>query len=259
MGQFCSLYSSSSGNSLFFKDDSTKILIDAGVSLKKIKEGLEKIDEKIEDIDALLITHEHTDHIHTIASKLNIPIYVSNMTYDAINKKKSIEEFDNFIRFDLGKFFSVGTLDIYPFPTYHDAVEPCGFNIYSNSKKVTVATDLGHIDSSLFANLKNSDFLLLESNYEPEMLRYSKYPQYLKNRIASNAGHLSNEDASLVTANLVKGGLSNVMLGHLSRESNFPDLAIKTMEGELSKNGISLDNITLEVAKPDAPSNVITV
>ena len=134
-----------------------------------------------------------------------------------------------------------------------------GFNIYNNQSKLTIATDLGHIDNTLLNNMKESSFILLESNYDPEILKCSKYPFLLKQRISGPNGHLSNKTAGKTISELVKSGLKEVMLGHLSKENNFPELAYQTVVEELQSNNVDIDNLHLSVANRYNPSKVIKI
>ena len=159
MLNFCSLYSGSSGNCLFVETDSTKVLIDCGTSLKKVVEGLSKIDKNITDIDAILVTHEHSDHVQSLGNaskKYDIPVYVNFETLEAMPKQKEKIALYNQNLFEIGKEFTIGDLAINAFSIPHDAANPCGFNIFNNKSKLTVATDLGHMDNALFSNLKES-------------------------------------------------------------------------------------------------------
>ena len=262
MLNFCSLYSGSSGNCLFVKTKNTKILVDCGTSLKKVQEGLISIGEKIDDIDAILVTHEHTDHVQSlgnVSKKFNIPVYINFETLEAIPKQKEkIEPYNQKI-FEIGKEFKIGDLAINSFSTPHDAVNPCGFNIYNNKSKLTIATDLGHIDNNLINNMKESSFVLLESNYDNEILKYSRYPASLKRRIAGPNGHLSNETAGKTISELAKFELKEVMLGHLSKENNFTELAYQTVIEELQENNIDINDLRLSVASRYNPSKVIKI
>lgn len=183
MFKFCNLYSGSSGNCSFVETDNTKLLVDCGVSSKKLEEALNSIGVNISEIDGILITHEHSDHIkglYNICKKYNIPAYANNATFT--NIKQDIP--DNIkIKFKTNENFEVGDIRVFPFSIPHDAADPCGFSLYHDSKKITVATDIGHINNNLLHTLDESNFLLLESNYEPDMLKCSKYPYMLKKRI----------------------------------------------------------------------------
>ena len=261
MLKFCSLFSGSSGNSLFVQSDQSKILIDCGASGKKICEALASINSSIEDIDAILITHEHIDHVQSLgllSKKYNIPIYINKETFNALSsaQKEKISE-DNINFFVNDKDFYLNDLTIKPFSIPHDAANPCGYNIYNGKRKISIATDLGHINDSILDNLKNSSFILLESNYDPSILQVSKYPYSLKERIKGPKGHLSNETAGKLISALSGDELKEVMLGHLSKENNFPELAYQTVTEELMRNNIDLNTLRLSVANRYNPSKIV--
>ena len=262
MLNFCSLYSGSSGNCLFVETEKTKILVDCGTSLKKIVTGLSSIDRDIKDIDAILITHEHSDHVQSLGNasqKYDIPVYINFETLEAIPKQKEKISLYNQNLFEVGKEFKIGDLAINSFSIPHDAANPCGFNIFNNKSKLTIATDLGHMNNKLLNNLKESSFILLESNYEPEILKCSRYPFALKERISGPNGHLSNITAGKTISELAKSDLKEVMLGHLSKENNFPEMAYKTVVEELEKNNVDLNEIRLSVASRYEPSKIIKI
>lgn len=259
----CSLYSGSSGNSFFIQSENTNILIDVGVSCKKIETALKNdFNLSLNDIDAIFVTHEHVDHtksLDLISSKYNLPVFASRGTWNALKEKITKISNDNKRTFEIDKSFEFKDLRIFPFSTPHDAAEPCGFNIYKDNSKISIATDLGYIDDKLFNNLKESSFLMLESNYEPNILRLSSYPYKLKQRISSKNGHLSNNDASETISKLVNFGLKDVLLIHLSKENNVPELAYETVLEKLKCTNCSLDNISLNVAPRDNPSKVFNI
>lgn len=258
MLKFCSLYSGSSGNSFFVQSGKSKILIDAGVSCKKIVDALASINVAIENIDAIFVTHEHIDHVQsigTISKKYDIPVYANRKTWKAMpNQSAKISE-KNIYYFRNNEEFNFKDLKIFPFSIPHDAANPCGFNIYNNDSKISIATDIGHMDENVLENLKHSKFVLLESNYEPEVLKCSPYPYKLKERIASPIGHLSNIEAGKTINYLSNFGLENVMLGHLSKENNFPELAYKSVLEQIEQN----EKLHLEVASRFEPSNLFQV
>ena len=257
MLQYCSLYSGSTGNSFLIKSLHTNILIDVGVSLKKLLDGLDNFNIDLNEIDAILITHEHTDHtkcLPMLTNKYNIPVYMTKKTFDALPSKEKINS-NNIKFFNISDELKINDLKIFSFNVPHDAAEPCGFNIYNRNKKISIVTDLGYVDESLLNNLKDSSSIILESNYDPNVLRYSKYPYLLKKRISSNLGHLSNIEAGKTIAYLSNYGLKNAMLIHLSKENNFPELAYQTIIEELNNQ----NDITLNVAPRDNPSKLYNV
>ena len=251
MFKFCSLYSGSSGNSLFVQTNKTKILVDCGESAKKIVNSLSDIDVDIQDINAILVTHEHIDHVKslgTLSRKFDIPIYTNIETLKAMPDQANKIKTDNIHLFDFSEDFSIGDLQIHPFSIPHDAANPCAFNIFKNDIKLSIATDIGHITPEIISNLEKSKFLLLESNYDPNILKCSPYPYHLKERIAGPLGHLPNETAGKTISHLIDSGLQKVMLGHLSKENNFPELAHKTVMEEIINNKYPEKAIQLNVA-----------
>lgn len=262
MLKFCSLYSGSSGNCLYVSSNNTNILIDCGTSCKKICEGLASINSSVEDIDAILVTHEHSDHVQglgLVSKKFNIPVYANLETWNAMGKQKEKIDQNNINVFVNDSDFSLNDLTIHPFSTPHDAANPCGFNIHNGNKMLSVATDLGHMDNNIFKELVHSSFILLESNYDPEILKVSRYPFHLKQRIAGPNGHLSNETAGKTISALMKKDLKQVMLGHLSKENNFPELAYQTVVEELMKNNSDINTIKLSVASRNTPGKIINI
>lgn len=258
MFKYCSLYSSSSGNSFFVQSDSTKIIIDAGVSLKKITTAFEEIDINGEDINAILVTHDHIDHtksIATLSNKYNIPVYANKKTWEAIPEIASkIPEY-NKKAFTMLETFSIGDIKILPFHTPHDAADPCGFNLYNSNKKISIATDIGYVSEELLSHLKESSCILLESNYDPEILKCSRYPYMLKQRISGDKGHLSNISAAKTLSKLYDSGLEKALLIHLSKENNFPELAYETIKNET----LNCTNLSVDVAPRDKPTKFFEV
>lgn len=262
MLKFCSLYSGSTGNSLYVESNNAKILVDSGVSAKKVEDGLNLIGVDINDINAILVTHEHSDHVQslgTISKKYNIPVFANKETWNYMpNQKDKISQ--NNIRFyNANENFEIGDFVIHPFNIPHDAANPCGFSFSCNNEKFSIATDLGHITTNVMDCLEGSSFLMLEANYDPEVLKCSKYPYLLKTRISGPNGHLSNNLAGETIAKLINSGLENVILGHLSKENNFPELAYNTVLEKLHMNNYDKTSVDISVAKRDMPSNVIEI
>ena len=260
MLDFCSLYSGSSGNSLFVETENTKLLIDAGVSSKKIENALDGLNINPSLLDGILITHEHSDHVQglgTFAKKFNVPVFVNSKTLDNMPKQKDKIPQNIIKNFAIGDTFEINDLKIKSFAIPHDAVNPCGFNIYKDDKKISIATDIGHMTNNILKSLEGSLFLMLEANYDPEVLRCSSYPFSLKSRIAGPTGHLPNEMAGKTISYLLKSGLKNAMLGHLSKESNFPELAYQTVLDELIRNDYNENSLSLGVASRDTHSKLI--
>ncbi|MGB6129742.1 MAG: MBL fold metallo-hydrolase [Psychrilyobacter sp.] len=236
------LGSGSSGNSIFIEIDNIKILIDAGFSGKKIKEKLEVIGEDINDIKALLITHEHGDHIlgaGIISRKYNLPIYITEESYHACKHKLGKINSSN-INFIDGKFY-LDTVLITPFDVMHDAERTIGFSVEYMEKKLTLATDIGHITNIVREQFKGSQIAIIEANYDYNMLMSCDYPWDLKSRVKGRNGHLCNEDTAKFLTELYHKDLEKVYLVHVSNDSNCYDLAYNTVEFELIKNDINID------------------
>lgn len=250
------------GNCLYVESENTKLLIDAGVSLKKIEKGLETLNISPSSLDGILVTHEHSDHIQSLGNlskKFNLPVYANSETFDNMSKQTDKIPAENIKKFKVAEKFEIKDLEINPFSIPHDAANPCGFSISNNSDKISIATDIGHMTNDILKQLEDSKFILLESNYDTEVLKYSKYPYLLKQRIAGPNGHLSNEVASKVINYLLQGNLKTAMLGHLSKESNFPELAYQTVVDELISSGTDVSKLNLSVASRDKVGKLIHI
>lgn len=263
MIKFCSLYSGSSGNCLYLSDNNTSILVDAGVSGKKAIQAIKEIDGQPEKLSGILITHEHSDHIKgagILSRMLNVPIYANEKTWEAMGTELGNIHENNKRCFNTGQQFSIGDICVHPFSIPHDAIEPVGFNFFAQNKKITVATDLGHVNKELYENMVGSNFILLEANHDIDMLRMGSYPWYLKQRILGDSGHLSNEMAGKFIAKLVERGTIRFVLGHLSKENNFPQLAFETVKNVLVSKSIEPGkDVIFDVAMRDCVSEVIYV
>ena len=214
------------------------------------------------NLDGIIVTHEHVDHIQSVGNlskKFNIPVFATSQTFDAMPKQSEKIADSNKKNINIDEKFSVGDIDILPFSIPHDAANPCGYTLFSDNKKISIATDIGHMNNDILKHIDGSEFILLEANYDPEVLKYTKYPFKLKSRIAGPTGHLSNKVAGQTINYLIKSGLKNAILGHLSKESNFPELAYQTVLDELISNGTNLDNFNLSIASRDLPGNLIHI
>lgn len=261
MIKFCSLYSGSSGNAIFLSAGRTKILIDTGLSGKKIIEALVSIGEKPTELSAILVSHEHSDHTRgagIVSRKFDVPIYANEGTWDAMEKDVGPVSLKNKMYFNTGKKFEIGNVFVNAFPIPHDAAEPVGFNFFVDNSKITTATDIGHMNRELLSHIEGSDLLLIESNHDIEMLKVGPYPWSLKKRILGDRGHLSNEMAGKVVAYLAEKGTRRFLLGHLSRENNFPELAYETVRNILKEKNIDIEkDIRLSVASRDRAGQVV--
>lgn len=246
------LFSSSKGNCTYIETDTTSLLVDVGISCKRLVSKLDELNINPETIEAILITHEHSDHVKGIkvfANKYKIPVYATEKTWDYL--KSSIALPDDQTRIFVPNYsFNIGNIKVQPFNIPHDAIDPCGFSFYSENEKVTVATDLGCINDYLISNMLQSKSILIESNHDLNMLKTGPYPWQLKQRIIGNKGHLSNVTSAQLVEILAKNGTTNFILGHLSEENNFPELAKETVCSHLKINNINLSNLNIDVAKP---------
>lgn len=261
MMKFCSLYSGSSGNSIFIGTERTRILIDAGMSFKKISEALLCIGENACDLNAVLITHEHSDHVKGIGvlyKRLGIPVYANANTWNSLEAEASKIDIKDICYFNTEEGFEIGDIWVKPFSIPHDAAEPVGFSLHIGDKKVTTATDIGHMTRKLLDDFIKSDLLFLESNHDVEMLKVGKYPWFLKQRILGENGHLSNDMAGKVIAWMAEQGTTRFCLGHLSRENNFPELAYQTVCNALSEKCINAGaDVLLDVALRDRAGKIV--
>lgn len=194
----------------------------------------------------------------TLSKKYNIPVYTNKKTWDAMPEEKDKILAENRIVINLDTAFYINDLEIISFSIPHDAACPCGYNIFNSGKKISIATDVGHVSDTLMPYLENSSFALLEANYDPDVLKYSSYPLHLKYRIDGPNGHLSNSSCGQVISHLMDFGLNSVMLGHLSKENNFPELAYQTVLNEIN-NSHNSNSINIMVANRNSPSNFIDI
>lgn len=250
--RLCSLASGSSGNCVFVGNDSSGILVDCGISGKEILGSLNNIGVCSSTIKAVVVTHEHSDHIKSIgiiSRKLDIPIYANIKTWDSMADMIGKVKTENVRYLAAGEELEIEGIGVKAYNIPHDAADPVGYCFYEGSRKVSIATDLGYFSDTVKENISGSDMVLLESNHDIEMLKVGRYPYFLKRRILSEHGHLSNEAAGHAVYELLQTGVREVMLGHLSKENNFPELAYETVKGILENKRVKInDDIRLELA-----------
>ena len=248
----CPLASGSKGNSVFVSTSDTAVLVDAGLSGIETERRLAAVGESPDRLKAIIITHEHTDHIKgagILSRRFNIPVYLTRETYRACKGLGKIELL-NF--FECGSAFEIGELTVNPFSISHDASDPAGLTLSYGGKKIGIATDLGVATNLVKTHLSHSNALYLESNHDPRMLVEGPYPWHLKQRIKSRTGHLSNYDARDLIVELHHHELDHVILAHLSEENNCP----KKAAHEVAK-GLNGSHTALYVAGPDRPGEMI--
>ncbi|MEF3318130.1 MBL fold metallo-hydrolase [Peptoniphilus grossensis] len=257
--KFCSLASGSSGNCQYIEYKNTKIIIDAGLSGKKIEENLEEIGVKASELDAIFVTHEHIDHIKSVgvlSRRHKLKVFSNMMTLDAmLPTVKKLDPKKTFI-FENGKSFTFKDLEIMPISTFHDCASGCGF-VISGDKKISLLTDTGWVNADAMEKMDGSELFYLESNHDVDMLMQGTYPYQTKQRILSTKGHLSNENAGEVLSMILKKKKEKILLGHLSADNNLPELALKTINDLLLQDHKeeSVD-YTIDVAPRFSPSEV---
>jgi phosphoribosyl 1,2-cyclic phosphodiesterase len=255
-----SIASGSSGNCIMVGTDNTTLLVDAGISKKRITEGLKQADIDMKDIDGILITHEHIDHVKSlgvISRAYDIPIYTTDATSRQLTyMKKQLGDFDYelFSEVRPDEPFYIGDIQITPHAVWHDAADPVCYTFTSNGKKASIATDLGDFDDYIIEGLKDSDAMLIESNHDIRMLEVGPYPYQLKQRILGKRGHLSNEAAGQLIRRLLNDHIHCIMLGHLSDKNNYPDIAYLAVANELMGNEFTdnMNDFKLTVASRDS-------
>lgn len=261
---FCPLYSGSSGNALFVQAGNTRLLIDAGKSGKCIREALLSIGVDPATLNAILVTHEHSDHIAgvgVLCRKYHIPVLANAPTWNAMARKVGEIPPGMRLTFDSHSDFYLGDIGVAPFLIPHDAAEPVGFRLYHGALSISTATDLGRFTKALREQLSGSNLVLLESNHDPDMLRRNEhYSAALKERILGNRGHLSNAACADAVIQLAQTGVKQIILGHLSGENNLPELALATSIQRAEQEGMILgQDISLDLALRDTVGSVYTL
>ena len=261
--RFSPLFSGSSGNAIYVGCDDAHILVDAGMSGTRVSKELQCVGIDPHDLDAILVTHEHADHIKGIgilSRKYDLPVYATEGTWQGMYDKIGAVAEKNQVIFEPDVDFFIGPIDVTPFSTPRDANQSVGYTFGVDGAKLAIATDLGCIKDSWLRHVMGSDAVILESNYDLDMLNAGPYPYELKKRIKSRRGHLSNDDAGAVTVELARNGTKQVILGHLSKENNFPELAMRSCELSLQMAGlVPHEDIQLYIARRDGNTGMFSV
>ncbi len=243
--QISILASGSSGNAIYVESENTKLLVDCGLTGKKTEGLLRQIDRRPEDLDAILVSHEHSDHIHGVgvmSRKYDLDIYANDKTWQAMSKKLGKIKTEHKYLFNTDETMTIGDIDILSFGVSHDAIDPQFYTFQKNNKQFVILTDTGYVSDRMRDSLKNADAYLIESNHDVSMLRMGKYPWPLKQRILSDKGHLSNEDGALALADLIGNKTKRVYLGHLSRENNMKEIARDTAKEILTRKDMGVNH-----------------
>ena len=273
--KFCTLASGSSGNSLYLESKYSKILIDAGISFRRISRSLENMGVAVTDLDAVVLSHEHEDHSKAVGKMSEVPVYVSGETVGFWEGKRNGYSHKNgagsaktggsrngaikkLREFDSEEPFHINDLTVTPFSVAHDAIDPVGFTVTDGRVKIGVVTDIGKPTALVIESLKNCDALVLESNHDREMLFSGSYPPYLKQRISGGHGHLSNNQSASLLGDVLHDGLKYVLLAHLSSRNNTPEMALGCSIEVLRRNGAD-GRVAVGVAPRNTAGEVLTV
>ena len=262
--RLCSIASGSSGNCIYIGSDTTHLLVDTGISGKRTEKGLNEIGLSIADMDGILVTHEHADHISglgVISRKYGLPIYAAPGTIQAIRLTSSVGEIDEslFCPIQADEKLMIKDIAVRPMRVSHDAAEPLAYRFAYGNKKIGIITDLGTYNDYTVENLQGLDAILLEANHDINMLQVGPYPYYLKQRILGDRGHLSNELSGRLLSKILHDGMQKVILGHLSKENNLAELAYETVRVEVTATDTPYkgDDFPICVAKRSEVSEVV--
>ena len=258
------LASGSRGNTALVESSNARILVDAGISCRETFKRLKSIGHEPREISAILITHEHSDHVYglaMLAKKLKVPVFMTGATHQAWarslrDESGEMPEVAKLEIFSAGRSFQISDITVTPFTIPHDAADPVGFTFRAQGTKLAIATDLGYMPASVCDHLRGCDVLIIESNHDLEMLRAGAYPWSVKQRVMSRVGHLSNESLAQFFAQNYDGGASYIVLAHLSEQNNHPEIALRAAESALGAQMTLISNRVM-LAAQDAPTEGI--
>jgi phosphoribosyl 1,2-cyclic phosphodiesterase len=258
--ELLTIASSSKGNCILIRNGSHNLLIDMGINLCHLLKALDYYKISPEDINGVIITHEHIDHVRgldTLVRRYRTPVFSHKLTMNEIEKKYKL----SLPSYDVSETgFSIGNIDVQPFRTRHDAIYSLGYSLSDRTGRIAVATDLGSMTKGVINNLKGSNIVFIESNHDLTMLKNGAYPEFLKQRIRGPVGHLSNDDCSSAVLELASSGTDSFILGHLSENNNTARIAYRTTAERLMRSGYSVgDEIALDVAAPNSVYNSYSV
>ncbi|MFA9556271.1 MBL fold metallo-hydrolase [Evansella sp. AB-rgal1] len=241
--RFSVLASGSTGNAIYVESDQHRILIDAGLSGKKIEQCFQQINISPQSLDCIFVTHEHVDHIRGVgilARRYNLPIYANAKTWNAMNSALGELTTDQKFHFEIGEVKTFGDMDVESFGVSHDAAEPMFYTFHKEGRKLALITDTGYVSDRMKGVTKGANTFVFESNHDMDMLRMGKYPWNTKRRILGDEGHVSNVDAALALSDILSDDPVNVYLAHLSLDNNMKELARMTVQQTLEEKGFEV-------------------
>ncbi|MBC2346753.1 MBL fold metallo-hydrolase [Listeria welshimeri] len=261
--RFSILASGSSGNATLIETGDQKILVDCGLSGKKMEGLFAQVGRNMNDLDAILITHEHSDHIKglgVLARKYKLPIYANAKTWKAMDNMIGEVSSDQKFQFDMETVKSFGSMQVESFGVSHDAIEPMFYIFHNGNKKFVMITDTGYVSDRMKGHIAGADAYLFESNHDVEMLRMGRYPWNIKRRILGDEGHVSNEDAAIAMSEVITDQTKRIYLGHLSKDNNMKELARMSVTQTLISEGIDVGG-KLEIfdTDPDSATSIFTI
>ncbi|MGN7409153.1 MBL fold metallo-hydrolase [Sporosarcina sp. SAFN-010] len=261
--RFSILASGSTGNSIYIENDSGAYLVDAGLTAKRIEAQLAKIGRSMKNVNAIFVTHEHSDHIKgvgVLARKHGVPIYANQKTWQAMDGLVGDISLEQRFQFDMETVHSFGSISIESFAVSHDSVDPMFYVFHEDDRKLAIITDTGYVSDRMKGIIKSADSFVFESNHDVGMLQMGRYPWSVKRRILSDVGHVSNEDAAIAMNDVIEQKETQIYLSHLSRDNNMKDLARMSVEQTLQTCGIIAGEfVHLHDTDAEEPTELITV
>ncbi|WP_413377171.1 MBL fold metallo-hydrolase [Alkalihalobacillus sp. 1P02AB] len=261
--RFSVLASGSTGNAMYVETENQRLLVDAGLSGKKMEELFQKINRNPKELDGILVTHEHSDHIKGVgifARKHRLPIYANTKTWQAMEGHLGVITNEQKFHFEVAEVKSFADLEVESFGVSHDAAEPMFYVFHHQGRKLTIATDMGYVSERIKGTIRGSNMFVFESNHDINMLQMGRYPWSIKRRILSDVGHVSNEDAAMALNDVITDATSRIYLAHLSLDNNMKDLARLTVEQVLKEQDQAVnDQFDLYDTDPVEPTALTVV
>lgn len=261
--KFSVLASGSTGNALYVETDKQRLLVDCGLSGKKMESLFEKISCRPDRLDGILVTHEHSDHIKGLgvfARRYHLPIYANAKTWQAMEGSIGEIPVDQKFHFEMETAKTFGDIDVETFGVSHDAAEPMFYTFHHEGRKLALATDLGYVSDRIKGVIKDADMYIFEANHDIDMLMMGRYPWNVKRRILGDLGHISNEDSAVALSEIVSDVTKKIFLAHLSQDNNMKDLALLSVKQTLEQRGLDLgSHLEIHVTDPAVPTELTAV